>query len=58
MPTDPLNQDDTATLGAELRRAIQHREAAQARAAEAGRELQKVMERARDLLERTRKGGK
>ena len=56
MPPDPLDQDDTATLEAELRRAIQHRDAAQARAAEAGRELQRVMERARELLERTRKG--
>lgn len=55
MSTDLFHQDDSTTLEAELRRAIQHRDAAQARALEAGRELQVVMERARELLERTRK---
>jgi hypothetical protein len=55
MSTDLFQQDENATLEAELRRAIQHRDAAQARAVEAGRELQEVMRRAKELLERTKR---
>lgn len=55
MSTDLFQQDENATLEAELRRAIQHRDAAQARAVEAERELQEVMRRAKELLERTKR---
>lgn len=55
MSTDLFQQDENATMEAELRRAIQHRDAAQARAVEAGRELQEVMRRAKELLERTKR---
>ena len=52
---NPLHQDDIDTLEAELRRAVQHRDAAQAQAMEAGRELQRVMNRAEELLDRARR---
>ena len=53
-PLDPLHQDDVAALEAELRRAIQHRDAAQRHAMEAELELQRVMMRAREVLNATR----
>ena len=48
---EPLEQDEGVTLDAELRRAIQHRRAAQERAAETREELRLLLERAREILE-------
>lgn len=55
MNRDPLDQSDLSTLEAELREAVQHRDAAVQRAAEAGKELEGAIERARVTLARVRK---
>ena len=58
MPThDPLSQDESATLEAELRQALQHRDAELARAEEIRAELQQLMARAEAILKRRPQGG-
>jgi hypothetical protein len=49
---DPLEQDEALTLEAELRRALQHRRAAQQQAQETREELSRLIDRARAILER------
>lgn len=51
---DPFAQDDAVTLEAELRQALQHQRAAFEQAEETREEMRRLMERARDLLKRTR----
>jgi hypothetical protein len=48
----PRDHDEQAVLEAELRRAIQHRRAAQERAEETRHDLQRLMERAKEMLAR------
>ena len=52
---DPLEQDEWSTLEAELRRAEQHRSAAYERMRETQREVEALVERARELTERLRR---
>lgn len=54
---DPMRQDETLTLQAELRRALQHQRAAHQQAQETREELQRLLDRARNILERRRGGG-
>jgi hypothetical protein len=49
---DPIEQDDLATLEAELREALQHQRAAVARVQETQGKVQELMRRARQLLEK------
>jgi hypothetical protein len=53
-PLDPLAQDEDLTLEAELRQALQHQRAAFEQAEETREEMRRLMERARNLLKRTR----
>lgn len=55
MSRTPLDQSELDTLEAELRQAMQHREAALQRASEAGKELEETIERARAMLDRLKK---
>jgi hypothetical protein len=48
----PRDHNEQAVLEAELRRAIQHRRAAQERAEETRQDLQRLMERAKEILVR------
>lgn len=50
--SDPIEQDDLATLEAELREALQHQRAAVARVQETQGEVQELMRRARELIGR------
>lgn len=52
---EPFAQEDAATLEAELRQALQHQRAAQQRAEETREEMRLLMERARELLNRTKR---
>ena len=54
---DPLSQDESATLEAELRQALQHRDAELARAEEIRTELRQLMARAEAILKRRPPGG-
>ncbi|HEX2187276.1 MAG TPA: hypothetical protein VHG51_00185 [Longimicrobiaceae bacterium] len=53
---DPAEQDEWTTLEAELREALQHREAAREQMLETRREVEALLARARELLARTREG--
>jgi hypothetical protein len=53
-PLDPLAQDEGVTLEAELRQALQHQRAAFEQAEETREEMRRLMERARNLLKRSR----
>jgi hypothetical protein len=55
---DPLDQDDWETLQAELRSALQQRQAALERVAQTQAELEELMSRARSLLAREDTGEK
>jgi predicted nucleic acid-binding Zn-ribbon protein len=48
--SEPLQQDEWSTLEAELRRAVQHRQAAFEQMQETQREVEELMARARRLL--------
>jgi uncharacterized coiled-coil DUF342 family protein len=48
--SEPLQQDEWSTLEAELRRAVQHRQAAFEQMQETQREVEALMARARQLL--------
>ena len=48
--SEPLHQDEWSTLEAELRRAVQHRQAAFEQMQETQREVEELMARARRLL--------
>lgn len=48
--SEPLQQDEWSTLEAELRRAVQHRQAAFEQMQETQREVEALMARARRLL--------
>lgn len=51
---EPLEQDERTTLEAELRRAVQHRHAAQEQLRDTQREVEALVARARELIERSR----
>jgi hypothetical protein len=51
--SEPFQQDEWSTLEAELRRAVQHRQAAFEQMQETQREVEALMARARRLLTQT-----
>jgi hypothetical protein len=51
-PFEPLEQDETLTLEAELRQAVQHLRAAQAQVADTQASLAETIQRAREILGR------
>lgn len=53
----PAEQDEWSTLEAELREAVQHRDAARERMLETQREVEALMARAQALLARIRERG-
>ncbi len=53
--SEPFQQDEWSTLEAELRRAVQHRQAAFEQMQETQREVEALMTRARRLLTQTQR---